>query len=296
MTSPLALYEQVQLLSMKDDTGLVHNFDVLNATAYAVAGAVIMDLSLGGWLRFDNEGYCQIVPDKKAPDDAVLRAVLQRIAKSETLYAAKDWIPFIQLREHPERAAITSLIAKGVVRLERKWGFFSKKRYPLKNVTLKKELLSSLTDALKSHSQPAFRTIVLLGLVYSARLSPYIFPAQFRSNPDALYAAIKATLKKKPVDNGVEGALMQRPEDDTDDTIYVETVDSFDAFYWSVDSLYDAVSESISDAESNDSWGGTTNFGNDSDSGGGSWGGNSESGDSGSGDSGDSGGGDGGSD
>ncbi len=248
MSPHLALYEQLKLLSMKDDTGLQLGYDMMNPAAFAVAGAVLMDLLVGNWIRYNSEKKCVVNNDKEKPNDAVLKAALERIAKQKKPQEAKNLILLLSVYEHPERKAITSLIAKDVVRLTKTGGFFSRKRYPLQNTALKEQIIDSLRQVLRKDVQTApLQTLLLLRLANSAKILPYIFHAEYKNNTELLKTDIQQALSKISIDDGVDAALQEQERRE----------EMFHALEYSLDTLtvaLDAVADAV-DASSGDSGG-----------------------------------------
>lgn len=247
MNPQLFLYEQLQLLSMKDDSGLVHSYDAVNQGVYASGGAVLMDLLMLGCITIGVNNLCTALPNRPTPTDEVLAKALSRIEKAKKPKDAKYWVLIFSTYDTPYRKAVKHLIAKEVVGLEKKktWVFFTKTRYPLHNTALKQSLIKKLETAIEPESSPDIETLTLLGLVKSAKLLPYIFPEHFRDNPNELTAKVEEALKKKPQDNFVEGAL----EDDRKRQEMFEALEmSLDALAIALDVIGDAVDSSIGDA------------------------------------------------
>jgi hypothetical protein len=247
MEPHLYLYEQLQLLSMKDDTGLVYSYDAINQGIYTSGGAVLMDLLMQGGIAISDKNHCFSLPNRPSLNDEVLEKALSRIEKAKKTKDAKYWVQIFATYDTPYRKAIKHLIAKDVVRLDKQktWGFFSKTRYPLQNVALKQGIITNLEAALDPISPSDRETLILLGLVKSAKLLPHVFPRHFRENPTELIAKVETALKKKPQDNFVEGAL----EDDQKRQEMFEAIEmSLNTLAFALDSVLDAVDSSIGDA------------------------------------------------
>lgn len=260
----LFLYEKVKLLSMKDDTGLQLGYDMMNPAAYSIVGAVQMDLLLGGWIRFDADKKCIVNHEKEPPTDAVLQAALARIKKKKKPQKAKDIVLMLAVYEHPERAAIKNLIDKGMVRLEKTGGFFSRKRYPLDNIKRKAEIISSLRNVLRSEEKAApLETLILFRLTHSAKILPYLFKVEYDHDLDALQRDIQKALAKVVIDDGVDAALQ---EQERREEMFDALSTTLDVLTISIDAITDAV-DSTTDASGGD--GGDGDGGGDGGGGGG---------------------------
>lgn len=254
MKSRLYLYEQIHLLSMKDDDGQPHTYNHLNLYTYVVAGAILMDLFVNGYLLVDKKQMCIPLDAKGTPEDSVLASVWQRIRKAKKPKTAKYWVMILATYEAPTRKALMRLVEKGIVeKVVTKFLFvFRKTRYPLRNHAAKHDIVRRLEDALAPETSADTQTIMLLGLIKSAKLLSNIFHEQFRRDPAALNAAIEAALQKKPLSNIVDEAL----DEDTRREHFADTLDiSFDIFSMTsemIDVLSDAVDSSIGDAGGGD--------------------------------------------
>ena len=109
---------------MRDEDGKPHNVNLSQRLGYALAGALLMDLLLGGFIVLDKHKHC-IVLQHTAPD-ALLNAALQRITKAKKPKDAKYWVQIMYAYCTSSARMLDSLIAKGVIRreLRKQWKFF----------------------------------------------------------------------------------------------------------------------------------------------------------------------------
>lgn len=207
METTLYLYEQLQLLSMRDEDGKPHNYNLSQRVGYALAGAALMDLILGAYVAFDHDKNCVVQP--QSCPDAVLGAVQRRIAKPKKPKDAKYWVQILYAYHTSSARLLGGLIAKGVIRLElrKKWKIFTLKRYPLIDFAAKQAVVSRLEKVIVSTEPPEYAALILLSLVKSARLLPYVFPERNNSDPTGLENDVQAALKKQPYGNFTEEAI-----------------------------------------------------------------------------------------
>ena len=207
METTLYLYEQLQLLSMRDEDGKPHNYNLSQRVGYALAGAALMDLILGAYVAFDNGKNCVVQP--QSCPDAVLGAVQRRIAKPKKPKDAKYWVQILYAYHTSSARLLGGLVTKGVIRLElrKKWKIFTLKRYPLIDFAAKQAVVSRLEKVIVSTEPPEYAALILLSLVKSARLLPYIFPERHKNDPTGLENDVQVALKKQPYGNFTEEAI-----------------------------------------------------------------------------------------
>ena len=207
METTLYLYEQLQLLSMRDEDGKPHNYNLSQRVGYALAGAALMDLVTGGYVAFDHNKNCVVQP--QSCPDAVLGAVQRRIAKPKKPKDAKYWVQVLYAYHTSSARLLGGLVAKGVIRLElrKKWKIFTLKRYPLIDFAAKQAIISRLEKVIVSAEPPEYAVLILLSLVKSARLLPYIFPDWHKNNPTGLEEDVQTALKKQPYGNFTQEAI-----------------------------------------------------------------------------------------
>lgn len=247
MNTHLFLYEQLQLLSMRDEDGTLQNRNLVQRVIYALAGAVLMDLISGGFVVLDKEKKC-IAKQSKVLEDEALNAVLQRIARAKKPKMAKYWVWNIFAYSTSPEKLLKSLIAKGIVRqeLRKEWIIFTMKRFPIKDIAAKQAIIGRLEQLIASTEpqQPMqeYGTLVLLSLVKSARLLPYVFPERFAKNPDGLEADVEAALKKTPTyrnftDEAIEDAYRRQE-------VFENLGMALESLAFTVDAVSDAVDSS----------------------------------------------------
>jgi hypothetical protein len=241
MQDSLYLYEQLQLLSMRNEDGKPHNYNLIQRMGYALAGGALMDLLLGGYIGLDEKKNC--IPKQQTAPNVTLNACLQRIAKAKKPKDAKYWVQILYAYNTSSGQLLQSLIDKGIVRkeLRKKWKFFTVKRFPIADIAVKQEVINRLENVLGTDEPPEYATLVLLSLAKSARLIPYVFPERFHHNPTALDNDVQAALKKQPHGNFTDEAI----EDAERRQQMLEAMEvSLDALLIAVDVISDAVDSS----------------------------------------------------
>jgi hypothetical protein len=210
MKDTLYLYEQLQLLSMRDEDGKPHDYNLTQRVGYALAGGALMDLLLGGYIGLDEKKNC--IPKQHTAPNVTLNSFLQRIAKAKKPKDAKYWVQILYTYNTTSGRLLQSLIDRGIVRkeLRKQWKIFTVKRFPVTDIAAKQAIINRLENLLGTEEPPEYETLVLLSLVKSARLIQYVFPERFRNNPTALDNDVRAALKKQPhgtfTDEAIEDA------------------------------------------------------------------------------------------
>ena len=178
MTAPLTLAEEIVLLSLDDATGRPVGRSGM-APDLALAGALLMDLSLAG--RIDTDRDRLWVADAAPTGDAVTDAALARLAAPGAPADARGAIVLLA----PEAAALREalldrLIAAGLLRREesRVLWVFADRRFPKaagRGETA--DARARLRALLLAEDIPAPRDALLLGLARAAGLLPLVFEA-----------------------------------------------------------------------------------------------------------------------
>ena len=114
MNPPLALVEEIVLLSLDDTTG-AHLPLMPQAIGYGLAGAVLADLEMAG--RIATRTKCVEVLNAAPTGNPLLDPWLQRIAASEKCHSIAYWLPtFPDEKREIEKAAPEPLIARVILK------------------------------------------------------------------------------------------------------------------------------------------------------------------------------------
>ncbi|WP_160122858.1 GOLPH3/VPS74 family protein [Rhodovarius lipocyclicus] len=172
----LTMPEEIVLLLLDDRTGRPVGLPP-PAADYAIAGAVLMELSLLG--RIDTDLERVVVSDAKPTGDAVLDEALEMIAAAPGIEDSRHWISELGLKgEHFRDALLGRLVGHGVLRMEEGkflW-VFADRRYPkaVGGAQEVKEVRARLRDLILSDDIPEPRDALLLGLCRATGLVPLL--------------------------------------------------------------------------------------------------------------------------
>lgn len=172
----LTMPEEIMLLLLDDRTGRPVGLPP-PAADYAVAGAILMDLSLSAHVDTDLE---RLMLASSAPTgDAVLDEALAMIAASPATQDSRHWISELGARGERFRAMLLDrLVAGGVLRAEegRFLWVFPDRRYPkaAEGTAEVKEVRARLRDIILSTEIPDARDALLIGLCRATGLVPLL--------------------------------------------------------------------------------------------------------------------------
>ena len=171
----LTLVEEIALLAIDDKTGKRLALPA-NTLGFALAGAVILDLSLAGSIDTDPRQLTVINP---APTGSPLLDVwLSRFHASRQPKSVLFWLH--ELAAHQEeihRAALERLVERGILRRQEHqlFGPFKVRRYQTLDDTERTEVRARLTQLILSEELPTPRDVMLLSLIHGCRLSEHFF-------------------------------------------------------------------------------------------------------------------------
>ncbi|RVT90031.1 GPP34 family phosphoprotein [Rhodovarius crocodyli] len=172
----LSMPEEIVLLLLDDRTGRPVGLPP-PAADYAIAGAVLMELSLRGAIDTDIERV--VVTDAKTTGDAVLDEALEMISAAPSIEDSRHWIAELGLKgEHFRDVLLERLTRHGVLKLEEGkflW-VFSDRRYPkaAEGSAEVKEVRARLRDLILSDDIPEPRDALLVGLCRATGLVPLL--------------------------------------------------------------------------------------------------------------------------
>ena len=172
----LTMPEEIMLLLLDDRTGRPVGLPP-PAADYAVAGAILMDLSLSGHVDTDLE---RLMLTSSAPTgDAVLDEALAMIAASIATRDSRHWISELGARGERLRGMLLDrLVAGGVLHAEegRFLWVFPDRRYPkaAEGAAEVKEVRTRLREIILSADIPDARDALLIGLCRATGLVPLL--------------------------------------------------------------------------------------------------------------------------
>ena len=171
----LTLVEELTLLALDDKTGKQLDLP-LNALAYGLAGAIILELSLAG--RIDTDPHRLTVINPAPTGDNLLDAWLNHFQSAPQPKSVMFWLRELALRQEEIRqTTVDRLIRRGILRREERrllW-VFGVRRYPTIDGTERIEVRTRLGQLILGNNLPTPRDAILLSLIHGCRLSEHLF-------------------------------------------------------------------------------------------------------------------------
>ncbi|RYJ02657.1 MAG: GPP34 family phosphoprotein [Acetobacteraceae bacterium] len=182
---PLTMPEELLLLMLDDDTGRLID-RAMPSGDYALIGAVLAELALAG--RIDSDPQRMFVVDKSPMGDAVLDAVLLRMAASAEDHDSRWWIEHLAVGATVLREELFArLVAHGVLQqVDSKFLWvFPERRYPPTSGREEREVKARLLGVIFNDEIPEPRDTMLIGLARATGLLALILsPAELeRAQP-----------------------------------------------------------------------------------------------------------------
>lgn len=162
MSRPLLLAQELFLLTHDDASGRSAG---TTALANGLAGALLLDLALGGFVVDQGK---DLVATDVVPEHPLLRAALGEIRASSRPRPAKHWVQRLPsaLKELPAQVG-RSLAEAGVLSEQRSkvWGIFPTTRWPEVDPAPERELRTRVHAVLVTGLQPDPRTAMCVSLL-----------------------------------------------------------------------------------------------------------------------------------
>jgi golgi phosphoprotein 3 len=171
----LTLMEEVALLALDDKTGKQLVLPP-NALPYGLAGAIILELSLGG--RIDTDLRQLTVVNPAPTGDNLLDPWLRHFQSAPQPKTVRFWLRELALRhEAIHQAAVDRLIQHGILRCEehRLCWVVSLRRYPILDGAERTEVRTRLSQLILGNDLPTPRDAILLSLIHGCRLADHLF-------------------------------------------------------------------------------------------------------------------------
>jgi hypothetical protein len=202
----LNLPEQLLLLALEDQRGTL-SWRAATFFEYALAGAILTELHLGGAIAVGAEGKVAAVPGAAAPASPVLAEALRQVAAEPDL-AVSAWVAALSFMPNLVHRVAEELVAKNV--LEHHTGkvlfLFHRTTYPTCDLTPEKELVAQLARVIGGEAPADPRLEALLGLAWAADvLVPHVKPSDIA----AAEARIVEVARRNPVVAGTLDALSE---------------------------------------------------------------------------------------
>jgi Golgi phosphoprotein 3 len=172
MTSPkpLFLYEEIMLLALRNEKGTI----VTCFSEYAVAGAILAELSLERRISFETTGKRWVeVADGSPMGDPLIDECLQKLAAAKRRASLQTWVPRLAGIKDLKHKVARQLCDRGILRAEQNKVLFvfTRQDYPEVNPVPEKRIVDRVRAAVFSDDARLDpRTVVLISLAHSAGL------------------------------------------------------------------------------------------------------------------------------
>lgn len=190
MNPPLALVEEIVLLSLDDTTG-AHLPLMPQAIGYGLAGAVLADLEMAG--RIATRTKCVEVLSATPIGNPLLDPWLQRIAAAEKCHSIAYWLLTLSDEKRDiEKAALDHLIERGILKRQDKkilW-VIGLRRYPTVHNEQRIEVKTRLSRLIQSEELPTHFDATLISLLQGCYLISEVFGGDLLDGRSARIAAI----------------------------------------------------------------------------------------------------------
>lgn len=190
MNPPLALVEEIVLLSLDDTTG-AHLPLMPQAIGYGLAGAVLADLEMAG--RIATRTKCVEVLNAAPIGNPLLDPWLQRIVAAEKCHSIAYWLLTLSDEKRDiEKAALDHLIERGILKRQDKkilW-VIGLRRYPTVHNEERVEVKTRLARLIQSEELPAHFDATLISLLHGCYLISEVFGANLLDGRSARIATI----------------------------------------------------------------------------------------------------------
>jgi len=190
MNPPLALVEEIVLLSLDDATG-AHLPLMPQAIGYGLAGAVLADLEMAG--RIATRTKCVEVLNAAPTGNPLLDPWLQKITASEKCHSIAYWLLTLSDEKRDiEQAALDHLIERGILKRQDKkflW-VIGLRRYPTVHNEERIEVRTRLSRLIQSEELPTHFDATLISLLRGCYLISEVFGSELLEGRSARIATI----------------------------------------------------------------------------------------------------------
>jgi hypothetical protein len=190
MNPPLALVEEIVLLSLDDTTG-AHLPLMPQAIGYGLAGAVLADLEMAG--RIATRTKCVEVLNAAPIGNPLLDPWLQRRVAAEKCHSiAYGLLTLSDEKRDIEQAVLDHLIERGILKRQDKkilW-VIGLRRYPTVHKEERIEVKTRLARLIQSEELPTHFDATLISLLHGCYLISEVFGANLLDGRSARIATI----------------------------------------------------------------------------------------------------------
>lgn len=206
----MMLPESLLLLALNDERGTLRDdsHHALVCLNYALAGAVIGELTLAGYLGIEQDALVVLNPPPTG--DALLDDALQQIEREHEPHPLRDWVERLRHSLHDIRHRLgDQLAADGVVQREqhRLFGVVPITHYPVVDPWVKTTLASSLSLAALKQGELDTRARLLLTLAYLAEVLTDLFAGVSDETAEAMRERLAALTLRDPVAAAVAATI-----------------------------------------------------------------------------------------
>lgn len=174
--NPISIAEEIYLLALDDERGILKPHLPASALDYALAGALLMELAIRG--RIDTDLKSLNVISHEPTGDPLLDEVFKTIQQKSNPQPVSFWLAELAGEsERIEKQVLERLIGKGILKQENKrilW-MFETRRYPMMDDKEIKEVRSRLRELILGDEIPDPREVLLISLGNTCHLLDDLF-------------------------------------------------------------------------------------------------------------------------
>lgn len=203
----LHLHEEILLLALRDDKGTIASGTMYQ---YAIGGAVLAELLLGGRVRIETVKKRPMVTlvDPTPIDDPVIGECLEKVRTSKKRAVAQTWVSrFASLKSLKHRIA-EGLCDRGILREDdaKILLVFTRKTYPELNPAPERALVERLRRAIFTETDDIeARTVVLASLANSAGLLKAVFDKkELKGRKDRIEKIVNGEIAGKATQEAIQ--------------------------------------------------------------------------------------------
>lgn len=196
----LYFYEEILLLSLKDETGVA----TVEFLEYSIAGAVLAELLLAQRIIIcETKKQHVTVVNQEAMNDPVIDACFDLIKAHHRGRSLRDWVATLAAVKELFHKAAHKLCERGILKADKDkvLFFFTRRIYPEVNPVPEKRLISQLHMAIFSETRDVeARTVVLISLAQGLGLLKATFGRkEIKARKDRIDGMVRGDLTGKAV-------------------------------------------------------------------------------------------------
>jgi hypothetical protein len=206
-TKCLRLYEQMMLLSLRDEKGTVESGALFQ---YAIGGAIMAELLVRHRIKADGPQDNQLVSviNFEPVNDPLLDEWLGHINGSEHQSSLQDWITKIIKTEDLKHRVAIGLCQKDILRADegKVLHIFKREVFPERNHEPESKIIARLKDAIFTDTSDVDpMTVVLISLAKSTHILPAIFDKkELKQRKERIEQLIKGEITGQATEHAIE--------------------------------------------------------------------------------------------